>query len=445
MASISHFFDRIAAGAAIRLQNPGKISNPSVVRSEPRQFSRDGGALCQLRYSIVVSIDSTIYAMNTDLLCFSHLRWNFVYQRPQHLMSRFARQGRVFFIEEPKFDSTSGNNIEVKECEDGLQVVVPHLNNKWRDREDVAEVVANLLTQMMSEQHVRRYIAWFYTPMFLPVQEKLPEAELVLYDCMDELSAFKNAPPDLIHRERLLFERADLVFTGGYSLYHAKKDFHADIHPFPSSIDQQHFGKARETQPALADQDTIPTPRIGFFGVIDERLDIGLLGEMAGMRPDWHFIVIGPTVKIDPETLPKNGNIHYLGSKSYNELPQYLAGWDVAMIPFALNESTKFISPTKTPEYLAGGKPVVATPIQDIVDPYGKRGLVRIAATAEEFVKEIEDFLSMDDTSPWLGNVDRFLERNSWDITWEKMLALINSRLIAAQLSYLPVKNRNYV
>lgn len=383
--------------------------------------------------------------MNTDLLCFSHLRWDFVYQRPQHLMSRFARQGRVFFIEEPIFDSGTDNHVELKQCKDGLQVVVPHLHRRLLDSDDVAPIVANLLSKMMTSQNVRRYIAWFYTPMSLPVQEKLLEAELLVYDCMDELSAFKNAPPDLIHMEHLLFERADLVFTGGYSLYHAKKDFHSDIHPFPSSIDQQHFGKARYRQMALADQDAIPSPRIGFFGVIDERLDIDLLGEMASLRPDWHFIVIGPTVKIDPGTLPKNKNIHYLGSKSYNELPQYLAGWDVAMIPFALNESTKFISPTKTPEYLAGGKPVVATPIQDIVDPYGKRGLVRIAATAEEFVKEIEATLSSSETSRWLETVDRFLERNSWDITWEKMLALINSRLIAAQLSYLPKKNRNYV
>src|SRR5690606_28943889 len=103
--------------------------------------------------------------------------------------------------------------------------------------------------------------------------------------------------------------------------------------------------------------------RIGYAGVIDERIDLVLLDQVARARPDYQFVMLGPIAKIDPATLPQRGNIHYLGSKKYADLPRYLAGWDVAMMPFALNDATRFISPTKTPEYLAAGRRVVSTAI----------------------------------------------------------------------------------
>jgi UDP-galactopyranose mutase len=248
---------------------------------------------------------------------------------------------------------------------------------------------------------------------------------VTVYDCMDELSAFRGAPPILLDRETELFGKADLVFTGGQSLYEAKRERHRSVYAFPSSIEGAHFAQARQAQPDPEDQAAIPHPRMGFYGVLDERFDIELLRGLAAARPDWHLVMIGPVVKIHPDELPKAPNIHYLGMKSYDELPRYLAGWDVALLLFALNESTRFISPTKTPEYLAAGKPVVSTPIRDVVRPYGDAGLVHIAATVPEFEAATVKALAQVDDAGWRSQVDAFLQQNSWDITWTKMATLI--------------------
>lgn len=253
--------------------------------------------------------------------------------------------------------------------------------------------------------------------------------ELVIYDCMDELSAFKYAPPSLKYFEDELFKKADLVFTGGHSLYQAKKHRHENIHPFPSSIDKDHFQSARTSMKDPDDQANIPHPRIGFYGVIDERMNLYMIAKAAKLKPDYHFVIIGPVVKIDHATLPRLENIHYLGGKSYQELPNYLAGWDIAMIPFELNESTRFISPTKTPEYLAAGKPVISSSIQDVVNPYGDKNLVYIADTAEAFIDAAVKELTASDREDWLSRVDEFLLENSWNSTWSQMVQFINEKL----------------
>jgi len=246
-----------------------------------------------------------------------------------------------------------------------------------------------LIDSFMFSTKIKKYILWFYSPMALEYTEHLSPS-LTVYDCMDELSAFKCPPAGIKEMEVCLLKRADIVFTGGHSLYKAKKHLHHNIHPFPSSIDKSHFQVARIFKEDPEDQASIPHPRFGFYGVIDERFDIPLVDELASLRPDWHFVFIGPVIKIDPNNLPVKDNIHYLGSKIYKQLPSYLSGWDVAILPFALNESTKYISPTKTPEYLAGGKPVISTSITDVVTPYGKQGLVHIADTANEFIEAAE-------------------------------------------------------
>jgi len=238
--------------------------------------------------------------------------------------------------------------------------------------------------------------------------------------------------------ERTLLTSADLVFTGGHSLYQAKKQQHPNIHPFPSSIDKHHFYLARQPQPVPYDQHPIPGPRFGFYGVIDERLDIELLRTVAEWRPQWQFILIGPTVKIDPATLPKAGNIHYLGAKSYDDLPHYLAGWDIAIMAFAHNESTRFISPTKTPEYLAGGKPVIATSITDVVTPYGDNGLVYIADTPQQFIDAADDILQNGISPDWLDKVDSFLADMSWDRTVQEMQTLITNGM--AETTQIPTE-----
>lgn len=360
-----------------------------------------------------------------DLICFSHLRWDFVYQRPQHLLKRSARDRRVFFVEEPIFDNGS-MRLEVHERETNLKVVVPHLPQGLRSEVAKTAVLHDMVQRLLAEHNIQQYLAWYYTPMALDFTRHLRPLA-VIYDCMDELSAFKGAPPALAQRERELFKTADLVFTGGQSLYEAKRDQHHSVFAFPSSIDRQHFMQARTAAADPADQKDIPHPRLGFFGVVDERFDVELLDEVSRRRPEWHFVIVGPVVKIDSEILPQRENIHYLGGKSYQDLPAYIAGWDAALLLFAQNESTKFISPTKTPEYLAAGKPVVSTPIRDVVFPYGQMGLVSIANNAQEFVAATEDLLKAAATrKQWLQTVDEFLSTMSWDETWARMSRLID-------------------
>lgn len=361
-----------------------------------------------------------------DLVCFSHLRWNFVFQRPQHLLTRFSKECRVFYIEEPIFINGKDYN-ELRLVQENLWVVIPYLQ-QGSINDNMAHRLEHLLKNLFVEKNIAKYIFWYYTPMSFEITNSF-EPELVVYDCMDELSAFKFAPPKLKENENKLLKKADLVFTGGYSLYEFKKHLHNQIFPFPSSIDKGHFNKARTDILEPSDQISIPHPRIGFYGVIDERMDISLIGTVALSKPDWHFVIIGPVAKIDKATLPKYANIHYLGNKSYHELPSYLAGWDIAIIPFSLNESTRFISPTKTPEYLAAGKPVISSSIQDVVNPYGQKGLVHIADTPDEFIAAaILEFESVD-KQPWLAEVDLFLHDNSWDSTWNQMMLLINNKL----------------
>ncbi len=368
-------------------------------------------------------------ASKEDLICLSHLRWNFVYQRPQHLMSRCAQERRVFFVEEPIIDHQKPY-IDVQIHTVGIDqkayiwVVVPHIPDGL-STEQRHLALSILMDQLILEFEISDYHLWYYTPEALMYTRTL-KPQTIIYDCMDELSLFKGANPQLCTLEMELLSRAHVVFTGGQSLYQAKQDQHSNIHCFPSSIDAKHFKQARSILPEPADQRDIPHPRLGFFGVLDERLDIELLRSLATARPDWQIVLIGPIVKIDPEQLPKNPNIHYLGMKDYKTLPNYLAGWDVALLPFALNESTRYISPTKTPEYLAGGKPVVSTPIADVVKPYGEKRFVRIAANADEFIQAIEEILAKGIPAEIQRARDAFLADMSWNTTWNDMSALIS-------------------
>src|SRR5213075_221295 len=305
-----------------------------------------------------------------------------------------------------------------------LRIVVPHLPEGMP--EDAREAALKRLLGAHVASLRGNLIAWYYTPMMLPFSRHL-DADVTVYDAMDELSKFRFAPPKLLDLEQELIDKADVVFTGGSSLYEAKKGRHDNVHCFPSSVDRVHFLKARARQFDPADQEELPRPRLGFYGVIDERFDTELLATIAEMRPDWSFVMIGPVVKISEEELPKRPNIHYLGAKTYAELPSYLSGWDVALMPFAMNESTQFISPTKTPEYLAGGKPVVSTPIKDVVRHYGQLEGVKIASTPDEFVAACEAALELSRhrESGWLAEADLMLSATSWDTTQARMAGLI--------------------
>jgi len=367
----------------------------------------------------------------TTLICFSHLRWNFVFQRPQHLMSRFAREMNVIYWEEPvEIGPRETAYLQVREAPDSanIRVIVPHMPQGMPA--DAREAALSRLLDAHLATVRGTLIAWYYTPMMLPFSKHVTP-DVTVYDAMDELSKFKFAPTHLLDLEQELIDRADIVFTGGSSLYEAKKDRHHSVHCFPSSVDRAHFCKARSRQFEPGDQEDLPRPRLGFYGVIDERFDTTLLDEVARIRPDWSFVMVGPVVKISEDELPKRHNIHYLGAKTYAELPAYLSGWDVALMPFAMNESTQFISPTKTPEYLAGGKPVVSTPIKDVVRHYGQLEGVKIASTQEEFVAACEAALELSHNpeSGWLAEADLLLSATSWDTTQARMAGLLGQLL----------------
>jgi glycosyltransferase involved in cell wall biosynthesis len=356
------------------------------------------------------------------LVCFSHLRWDFVWQRPQHLLSRAVRHYNVLIIEEPIFKPGATAHMDISDRPQGVTIAVPILP-EGLSHEDVIAEQHDLIEGLIGRESTHSRVFWYYTPMALSFTSDL-DCDLCIYDNMDELSLFRGASQELLDLENALFSRCDLVFTGGMSLYEAKRNRHRSIHGFPSSIDFNHFSKARSIRQDPADQAHIPHPRLGFFGVIDERMDVDLVADVAALRPDWHFVMIGPVVKIDPASLPQRPNIHWLGGKSYNELPHYLAGWDVGFMNFALNEATKFISPTKTPEFLAAGVPVVSTAITDVVRPYGEKGLVEIARDAKEVVAKVETIFARP-KEPWLARVDRHLAAGSWDKTWASMHKLM--------------------
>lgn len=356
-----------------------------------------------------------------DIACLSHLRWNFVFQRPQHLLRRAAKTGRVLYLEEPVLID-GPTRLDVRDDATGVLVATPQIDRSASSAER-QELQRELVTNAVADHLGREFVLWFYTPMALPFTSDLrPMA--VVYDCMDELSAFAGAPPEMIERERELFACADLIFTGGRSLFEAKRQRHRAVYEFPSSVDVEHFARARKPLEDPPDQAQIPHPRLGYFGVLDERIDFALIADVADARADWQIVLVGPTAKIDPDALPRRPNIHYLGQKAYDDLPSYIAGWAVAILPFARNAATRYISPTKTPEYLAAGRAVVSTSIQDVVSPYGEQGLVTIADDASDFVRGAAAAL-VEDSTARLRAADVRLSQMSWDRTWSRMNRLV--------------------
>lgn len=326
-----------------------------------------------------------------DLVVFSHLRWGFMYQRPQHLMARMARRGwRVFFVEEPQHTAGAAR-LECHSPEPGVTVVVPHspVAPGGFHGEQVA-VLAPLLSRYLDERQALGGVAWLDTPMALHIM-KTAQPRTVVYDCMDDLSTFQDASQELLLREAALMKQADLVFTSGPSLYEAKRHLHPQLLCLPSAVDGEHFSPSRlrpgspHAQRARALQGRLPHPRLGFCGVIDERLDLDLLAHLARARPQWQIVMVGPVLRIDPGTLPKAPNLHWLGLQAYSTLPYLMAGWHVCLMPFVINASTRFINPTKTLEYLASETPVVSTPVHDVVQLHGD--VVSVASTPQAFVE----------------------------------------------------------
>lgn len=359
----------------------------------------------------------------SDLLVFSHLRWDFVFHRPQHLLSRYAKHRRVFYFEEPIIGQATHAKLHIKETQEGVQVVIPHLPAGLNPEARVLSM-KDLVDSLIDDENINEYAIIYYSPMALTYSRHLKPITTV-YDCNDDQSSFQGDPQALMAREAELMEKAQLVFTAGHSVYEAKKYEHHNMYPFPNAVDYAHFSRARQHLKEPMDQENIPHPRIGFYGVIDERFKGSLLEKLADLRPEFQFIIIGPVKTIDQDILPKRPNIHYLGRKDYHALPSYISGWDCAIMPYEVNDHTKLMSPTKTKEILAAGKPIVSTSITDVMHPYFEKGLLQIADHPEHFVECIEKaiFMSINDKE-WIRKVDHFLHGKSWSTTFTQMAEL---------------------
>ena len=348
-------------------------------------------------------------------------------------MTRFARERRCYYVEEPLYDADGAASLELRAA-DGLTIVTPHLR---RDTSPAAAVAMqrHLLDGLISGERIEHFVLWYYTPMALPFTRHL-EPDAIVFDCMDELSAFAHAPRELLALEDELMRRASVVFTGGHSLYDAKRERHPNVHVFPSSVDVAHFARAREDGQNPDDQRAIGRPRIGFFGVIDERMDLPLLAGVAAARPDWHIVLIGPIVKIDPATLPVAANVHYLGQKCTRIFRRTCSGWDVAIIPFARNAATRYISPTKTLEYMAAGKPIVSTSICDVVPIRTVKSVSCRSPTTSRRSSRRARPRGAEAGISRLARTDAFVRHTSWDRTWREMRAQLDR--VTAVRAFVP-------
>lgn len=363
------------------------------------------------------------------LIAFSHLRWDFVFQRPQHLLTRMADTHPVIYVEEPVL-SQGRPRLEEIDAAPGVTVLRPHTPVESHGfHHDQLLVIAPMLADYFQENGVGDSIAWFYTPMALPLLA-LFEPLAVVYDCMDELSAFKGAPQGLSELEHALIKKADVVFTGGISLYEAKRALHPNVHCQPSAVDVSHYAPERLLTDSPhwacveAVQGHLPHPMLGYFGVIDERMNLMLLDAIARAHPEWSIVMVGPVLKIDQSELPRHDNIHWLGLQPYDRLPYLVKDWDVCLMPFALNEATQYISPTKTLEYLAADKPVVSTAIQDVVALYGD--VVHVAHSKGQFIEICEGLLQRSGAprSTVFDDASSCVCCFSWDDTAQAMLEL---------------------
>lgn len=360
------------------------------------------------------------------IIVFSHLRWNFVYQRPQHLLTGLSRAYRIAFIEEPVQGDSQRASWQFENPAEDVTICRPVTPSRTTGfHEQQLPHLVQLVQELPGKLGIDEYVLWFYTPLALPAAAGLQPLATV-YDCMDELSAFLGAPPELLRREEELLEKADLVFTGGPSLYRSKKHRHPRAYCFPSSVDARHFAAAASGMAEAEDQADLPHPRLGYYGVIDERMDLPLIGSLAASHPEWQIAMVGPVVKIDPATLPRNPNIRYFGQRPYQQLPAYLRGWDVCLMPFARNKSTEFISPTKTLEYMAAEKTIVSTPITDVAEPYGD--LVFLGDTPEEFTRACERALNLEpgERARLQAGMRAVLGKTSWASTVSGMTQLIS-------------------
>ena len=371
------------------------------------------------------------------IIVHSHLGWDWVWQRPQQYLSRFSQGGHpVLFVEGPQpVAGLQKATVEVRAVSEFPNLAVLRMQMpaaRWGDGAWVDKERRRLVQEVLAGPLGLRYrepVQWFYDPMAVTAFAGHMDEQAIVFDCMDQLSQFRHAPKELIRRERELLAIADVVFGGGPKIASEKIKYNANTHSFGCGVDSAHFAKARSKRTRVpADIANLPGPVFGFFGVVDERMDYELIAKLADAQPDGSVVIIGPMTKIEPTTLPQRPNLHWLGARDYQQLPAYVRGFDVCLMPFAINEHTEFINPTKALEYMATGRPIVSTAIEDVVLQFAD--VVKIADSHEEFLA----FCAAAPAAPDTVAIKRGLalaKRNSWEANVAAMTAHIEDVLAA--------------
>jgi beta-glucosidase/6-phospho-beta-glucosidase/beta-galactosidase len=415
---------------------PGLSSTISAAAAEPAKVRQPKAAREKSSAgSARIEVPEQAARGEYGIVVFSHLRWGFVWQRPQQFLSRFARKHPILFIEEPFFDRKQGAepDLQFHRVMPNVTVMCAHVGPEWNRNPKLpaklrewARDGINRINES-TDGAFEKPLLWYYSPMDSAWSLGHFETRGVVYDCMDELSQFTGAPRQLVSNEARLMEHADIVFTGGFELGEKKRKQHDNVHVFGCGVEFDHFNAAASTTTIIPpDIDFMTRPILGWFGVVDERVDYAMVGEMARMRPEWSFAMVGPVVKVDPNLLPHSPNLFWMGARDYQQLPNYVAAFDVCMMCFAMNASTQFINPTKGLEYMATGKPVIGTPVRDVVRQWSD--IVHIARTAEEFVAIAEKALNEPDND----RINRGLElakKSSWENTVDVMQQLIKEAI----------------
>lgn len=366
----------------------------------------------------------------------SHLTWDWVWQRPQQFLSRFSARHPILFVEGPVPTPGLPNGkgtVEVREVEEFPNILILRSRvpaERWGDGAWVDKERRRLVQEVLSGPLGLGFtdlVQWFYDPMAVTAFAGHMGERAIVFDCMDQLSQFRGAPKELLRRERELLSIADVVFAGGPKIGKDKIKYNANTHTFGCGVDVAHFGKAREAATEIpADIADLPGPVFGFFGCVDERIDYDLLAKLADANPTGSVVVIGPPIKVDPATFPQRPNLHWLGGRDYQQLPAYVKGFDVCMMPFALNEATEFINPTKALEYMATARPVVSTAVEDVVLQFSD--VAKVARSHEEFIA----FCRQAATNPDQVAIEQGLAmagRNSWESIVARMEELIEEAL----------------
>ena len=354
------------------------------------------------------------------IIVHSHLSWDWVWQRPQQFHSRLSKTHPILFVEGPIVsDQVTTSGVTLREISDYpnivvLQMVMPAA--RWADGAWVDAERRRLVHSVLEGPLGRTFenpVQWFYDPMAVTSFLGHMDEAAVVYDCMDELSKFKGAPPELVRRERELLNAADVVFAGGPKMARAKSRYHSNCYSYGCGVDIKHFGKARHAATQVPDDVAqFAGPVLGYIGVVDERVDYDLLAKLADHNADWTVAIVGPVAKVDSADFPKRDNLRFLGGRDYAELPRYAKAFDLCLMPFAKNEATEFINPTKALEYMATGTPIVSTDVEDVVLQFS--AVVKVAATHEEFVAHCEMSLAQPNARRIAAGM-KMARNNSWE------------------------------